>query len=217
MALVSTSPGTCLADVVDQSLQHGQPVQVMLGSNSEGILIGREAVRYPPPNSCVGQGAYCGVLATDHGEIAYPPPSHHPWPIGAPARPVEGHRAKRKPFEVKSTLIGVESSLVRCTSKGRHGSKVARLMGVCHGSKIARRLLGKILIDLRNTCEEAIGVAELKSNQDQSTKTGKEETEYQLKPHIKNEDARRASFTSDISMDPDDDDDKETKYRLDPK
>ncbi|GFZ07664.1 signal peptide peptidase [Actinidia rufa] len=42
-----------------------------------------------------------------------PPPSHHPWPIGAPARPVEGHRAKRKPFEVKSTLIGVESSLVR--------------------------------------------------------------------------------------------------------
>ncbi|GFZ19158.1 phosphoglycerate mutase-like family protein [Actinidia rufa] len=85
------------------------------------------------------------------------------------------------------------------------------------GSKIARRLLGKILIDLRNTCEEAIGVAELKSNQDQSTKTGKEETEYQLKPHIKNEDARRASFTSDISMDPDDDDDKETKYRLDPK
>ncbi|GFY95387.1 hypothetical protein Acr_10g0007720 [Actinidia rufa] len=36
------------------------------------------------------------------------PPSHHPWPIGAPARPVEGHRAKRKPFEVKSTLIGVD-------------------------------------------------------------------------------------------------------------
>ena len=84
-------------------------------------------------------------------------------------------------------------------------------------AQIARRLLGKILIDLRNTCEEAIGVAELKSNQDQSTKTGKEETEYQLMPHIKSEDARRASFTSDMSMDPDDDDDKETKYRLDPK
>ncbi|GFS31708.1 ubiquitin family protein [Actinidia rufa] len=46
-----------------------------------------------------------------------PPPSHHPWPIGAPARPVEGHRAKRKPFEVKSTLIGVESSLVRSVFK----------------------------------------------------------------------------------------------------
>ncbi|GFY93408.1 hypothetical protein Acr_08g0018040 [Actinidia rufa] len=57
------------------------------------------------------------VLAADHGEIAYPPPSHHPWPIGAPKRPVEGHRAKRKPFEVKSTLIGVESSLVRSVSK----------------------------------------------------------------------------------------------------
>ncbi|GFY86631.1 hypothetical protein Acr_05g0002700 [Actinidia rufa] len=46
-----------------------------------------------------------------------PPSSHHPWPIGAPARSVEGHRAKRKPFEVKSTLIGVESSLVRSVSK----------------------------------------------------------------------------------------------------
>ncbi|GFS41448.1 toprim domain-containing protein [Actinidia rufa] len=46
-----------------------------------------------------------------------PPPSHHPWPIGAPARPVEGHRAKMKPFEVKSTLIGVESSLARSVSK----------------------------------------------------------------------------------------------------
>ncbi|GFS32681.1 5-formyltetrahydrofolate cycloligase [Actinidia rufa] len=45
------------------------------------------------------------------------PPSHHPWPIGAPVRPVEGHRAKRKPFELKSTLIGVESSLVRSVSK----------------------------------------------------------------------------------------------------
>ncbi|GFZ08709.1 hypothetical protein Acr_20g0005170 [Actinidia rufa] len=46
-----------------------------------------------------------------------PPPSHHPWPIRALARPVEGHRVKRKPFEVKSTLIGVESSLVRSVSK----------------------------------------------------------------------------------------------------
>ncbi|KAL6960705.1 Inositol hexakisphosphate and diphosphoinositol-pentakisphosphate kinase vip2 [Sarracenia purpurea var. burkii] len=85
------------------------------------------------------------------------------------------------------------------------------------GSKIARRLLGKILIDLRNTREEAINVAELKSNQDQSSKTGEEEIEYHLKRHSKNEDSRRASFTSDKSMDQDDDDDKETKYRLDPK
>ncbi|XWS30276.1 hypothetical protein CRYUN_Cryun24cG0102800 [Craigia yunnanensis] len=65
------------------------------------------------------------------------------------------------------------------------------------GSKIARRLLGKILIDLRNTREEALNVAELKSNQD--------------------DDTRRSSTTSEMSMDQDDDDDKETKYRLDPK
>ncbi|XP_058188337.1 inositol hexakisphosphate and diphosphoinositol-pentakisphosphate kinase VIP2-like isoform X2 [Rhododendron vialii] len=85
------------------------------------------------------------------------------------------------------------------------------------GSKIARRLLGKILIDLRNTREEAISVAELKGNQDQSSKNGKEETENHLKPHSKNEDGRRASFTSDMSVDQDDEDDKEIKYRLDPK
>lgn len=88
------------------------------------------------------------------------------------------------------------------------------------GSKIARRLLGKILIDLRNTREEAISVSELKSNQDQEstiTKTGKEDTDYQRKAHTKNEENRRASFTSEMSMDQDDDDDKEIKYRLDPK
>ncbi|GAV63497.1 His_Phos_2 domain-containing protein [Cephalotus follicularis] len=87
------------------------------------------------------------------------------------------------------------------------------------GSKIARRLLGKLLIDLRNTREEAISVAELKSNQDQnsaSTNTEKEDSEYQSKLFIKNEDVRRTS-TSEVSMDQDDDDDKETKYRLDPK
>lgn len=85
--------------------------------------------------------------------------------------------------------------------------------------QIARRLLGKILIDLRNTREEAISVAELKSNRDQdstSKKAEKEDTEYQSKLYIKNDDMRRTS-TSDISMDQDDDDDKETKYRLDPK
>eukprot|EP00258_Populus_trichocarpa_P028731 XP_024444750.1 inositol hexakisphosphate and diphosphoinositol-pentakisphosphate kinase VIP2 isoform X4 [Populus trichocarpa] len=88
------------------------------------------------------------------------------------------------------------------------------------GSKIARRLLGKILIDLRNTREEAISVAELKCNEDQqstSKKSEKEDTDYQLKLSIKNDDVRRTSTTSDISMDQDDDDDKETKYRLDPK
>ncbi|KAL3597148.1 hypothetical protein D5086_008785 [Populus alba] len=88
------------------------------------------------------------------------------------------------------------------------------------GSKIARRLLGKILIDLRNTLEEAISVAELKCNQDQqsaSKKNDKEDTDYQSKLFIKNEDMRRTSTPSEISMDQDDDDDKETKYRLDPK
>ncbi|KAF5182189.1 Inositol hexakisphosphate and diphosphoinositol-pentakisphosphate kinase vip2 [Thalictrum thalictroides] len=89
------------------------------------------------------------------------------------------------------------------------------------GSKIARRLLGKILIDLRNTREEAITVAELKSNQDQNSvsfRTRREDSDHQLlKPQNKNEDARRTSSTSEMSLDQDDDDDKETKYRLDPK
>ncbi|KAL2330035.1 hypothetical protein Fmac_017616 [Flemingia macrophylla] len=86
------------------------------------------------------------------------------------------------------------------------------------GSKIARRLLGKLLIDLRNTREEAISVAELKSNQDHdssSTKSEKEDTEAKSKLLNKNDEIRKSS--SDISMDQDDDDDKETKYRLDPK
>ncbi|GKU97068.1 hypothetical protein SLEP1_g10252 [Rubroshorea leprosula] len=88
------------------------------------------------------------------------------------------------------------------------------------GSKIARRLLGKILIDLRNTREEAISVSELKNNQEErstSTKNEKEDKDYQPKFFIKNDDTRRLSTTSDISNDQEDDDDKETKYRLDPK
>ncbi|KAG8366841.1 hypothetical protein BUALT_Bualt16G0009800 [Buddleja alternifolia] len=86
------------------------------------------------------------------------------------------------------------------------------------GSKIARRLLGKILIDLRNTREEAISVAELKSNQDNNSPcTDKEDTDHHSKSHSKVEGSRRASFTSEMSMDQDEDDDKETKYRLDPK
>ncbi|KAI4387776.1 hypothetical protein MLD38_000179 [Melastoma candidum] len=83
------------------------------------------------------------------------------------------------------------------------------------GSKIAHRLLGKILIDLRNTREEAINVAELKNSQD--SKSDSEDADYYLKPNAKNEDTRRLSTTSDKSMDQDDDDDRETKYRLDPK
>ncbi|CAN1162845.1 Inositol hexakisphosphate and diphosphoinositol-pentakisphosphate kinase VIP2, partial [Linum perenne] len=86
------------------------------------------------------------------------------------------------------------------------------------GSKIARRLLGKILIDLRNTREEAINVAELKSSQDQesnSTQTEKVNSDYQPKLHSRSEDTRRTSTASEISIDQDDDDD--TQYRLDPK
>lgn len=104
--------------------------------------------------------------------------------------------------------------------------------------QIARRLLGKIMIDLRNTREEAISVAaEPKSDQDEHSKptnTEKEDKENHAKLHVKsddrkssmsdipklytkNEDVRRSSTTSEISIDQDDDDDKETQYRLDPK
>uniref|UniRef100_A0A7C9AR37 Inositol hexakisphosphate and diphosphoinositol-pentakisphosphate kinase n=1 Tax=Opuntia streptacantha TaxID=393608 RepID=A0A7C9AR37_OPUST len=86
------------------------------------------------------------------------------------------------------------------------------------GSKIARRLLGKILIDLRNTREEAISVAELKNNEDHHTiSSKKEDAKPRSKSHTKNEDMRRCSTTSDRSIDQDDDDEKETEYRLDPK
>lgn len=84
--------------------------------------------------------------------------------------------------------------------------------------QIARRLLGKILIDLRNTREEAISVTDLKSNQDglsSSKKAEKEDTEYKSNLYVKNDDLRRTSTASDVSMDQDDDDDKETQYRLD--
>lgn len=86
--------------------------------------------------------------------------------------------------------------------------------------QIARRLLGKILIDLRNTREEAISVAELKGNQEYTTKasgTGKEDTDYHSKSNTIGDSTRRTSFTSEKGMDQDDDEDKETKYRLDPK
>ncbi|KAE9590382.1 hypothetical protein Lal_00028141 [Lupinus albus] len=88
------------------------------------------------------------------------------------------------------------------------------------GSKIARRLLGKLLIDLRNTREEAISVAELKNNQDHSLsmKSEKEDSESKLKHLYKNDELRKCNTMSDVSsMDQDDDDDRETKYRLDPK
>ncbi|KAH1215758.1 Inositol hexakisphosphate and diphosphoinositol-pentakisphosphate kinase VIP1 [Glycine max] len=49
------------------------------------------------------------------------------------------------------------------------------------GSKIARRLLGKLLIDLRNTREEAITVAELKNNHDHSLSINIEKEDAEAK------------------------------------
>ncbi|ONM07836.1 Phosphoglycerate mutase-like family protein [Zea mays] len=85
------------------------------------------------------------------------------------------------------------------------------------GSKIARRLLGKILIDLRNTREEAISVAEPKFIEDEALFLPTKEAEHQQKVHVRNEDGRRSSSTSEKSLDQEDEDDRETKYRLDPK
>ncbi|XP_042019370.1 inositol hexakisphosphate and diphosphoinositol-pentakisphosphate kinase VIP2-like isoform X2 [Salvia splendens] len=87
------------------------------------------------------------------------------------------------------------------------------------GSKIARRLLGKILIDLRNTREEAISIAELKSNQDSTTELpsiAREDSADLQKSQINLEHASKTSLGSEKSADLDDDDDKEPKYRLDP-
>ncbi|CAN6440302.1 unnamed protein product [Victoria cruziana] len=88
------------------------------------------------------------------------------------------------------------------------------------GSKIARRLLGKILIDLRNTREEAISVAEPKSSTEQTfngSRSVTEELEVVSRCQLKIDDTRRLSTTSEKSLDQEDDDDKETQYRLDPK
>jgi hypothetical protein len=82
--------------------------------------------------------------------------------------------------------------------------------------QIARRLLGKILIDLRNTREEALSVAEPKGQNDApfDSKTINDST-IQKRPHDDNRDERRSS--DENSMSQEDDEDKETKYRLDPK
>ncbi|KAH0890790.1 hypothetical protein HID58_053219 [Brassica napus] len=80
------------------------------------------------------------------------------------------------------------------------------------GSKVARRLMGKILIDLRNTREEAMSVAELKEQHvSLSLSSSKKHQDKNISP--KRDDLRRPG-TGDKD---EDDDDKETKYRLDPK
>ncbi|XP_042459231.1 inositol hexakisphosphate and diphosphoinositol-pentakisphosphate kinase VIP2-like [Zingiber officinale] len=86
------------------------------------------------------------------------------------------------------------------------------------GSMIARRLLGKILIDLRNTREEAINIYEPNDlPETPSINTNKEESEVQVRTPNKNDKTRWPSSTCENSQDDVDDDDKETKYRLDPK
>lgn len=78
--------------------------------------------------------------------------------------------------------------------------------------------MGKILIDLRNTREEAMSVAELKESQEEEQITlllpapKKEDRNSQPKLFISSDDLRRPG-----TADKDEDDDKETKYRLDPK
>lgn len=75
--------------------------------------------------------------------------------------------------------------------------------------------MGKILIDLRNTREEALSVAELKESQEQVlslSASQKEDRNGQPKLFINSDELRRPG-----TGDKDEDDDKETKYRLDPK
>lgn len=72
--------------------------------------------------------------------------------------------------------------------------------------------MGKILIDLRNTREEAMSVAELKEQHvSLSISSSKKHQDKNIQP--KRDDLRRPG-TGDKD---EDDDDKETKYRLDPK
>ncbi|GFZ16004.1 hypothetical protein Acr_25g0004130 [Actinidia rufa] len=46
-----------------------------------------------------------------------PPSHHHPWPIGAPARPVEGRRAKRETFRSQIDPHRCRIEPVRSVSK----------------------------------------------------------------------------------------------------
>ncbi|KAI4320441.1 hypothetical protein MLD38_033922 [Melastoma candidum] len=74
------------------------------------------------------------------------------------------------------------------------------------GSKVARCLLGKILIDMRNTREEAICIAALKSKQDLSPKSRETSNESQ--------DSWNQGFmkhTASSEKVPEDDNDKEIK------
>ena len=77
--------------------------------------------------------------------------------------------------------------------------------------------MGKVLIDLRNTREEAICVADPDLTEDEALFLPTKELEHPQKHQVRNEDGRRSNTTSEKSMDQEDEDDRETKYRLDPK
>jgi inositol hexakisphosphate/diphosphoinositol-pentakisphosphate kinase len=77
------------------------------------------------------------------------------------------------------------------------------------------------LIDLDNTREEAVNIAELKSARDctPAPKLSKltDDDCTSAKTRTKNDNSRRSSTNSEKSVDAEEDEDKETQYRLDPK
>ncbi|KAH9540609.1 hypothetical protein CY35_14G013900 [Sphagnum magellanicum] len=84
------------------------------------------------------------------------------------------------------------------------------------GAKIAHQLMGKILIDLRNTKEETMSVAELKQNQeiDDAAVTLPSLVKSSSGKHVPKLGSSRQSSTENVT---DKDTEKETQYRLDPK
>jgi inositol hexakisphosphate/diphosphoinositol-pentakisphosphate kinase len=87
---------------------------------------------------------------------------------------------------------------------------------VCAMLQIAHQLLGKILIDLRNTKEETMSVAELKQNQeiDDAAVTLPSLVKSSSGKHVPKMGSSRQSSTENVT---DKDTEKETQYRLDPK
>jgi hypothetical protein len=87
---------------------------------------------------------------------------------------------------------------------------------VCAMLQIAHQLMGKILIDLRNTKEETMSVAELKQNQeiDDAAVTLPSLVKSSSGKHVPKLGSSRQSSTENVT---DKDTEKETQYRLDPK
>jgi len=87
------------------------------------------------------------------------------------------------------------------------------------GSKIAHRLMGKILIDLRNTKEETLSVAELKKNDEENDDAAAATLRSPKKLDASKDSPRVGSRRQQSAAEnvTDDDTEKETQYRLDPK